>query len=154
MFNLLWPFDLRFWKTILALNLIFNLQIEAAHLRSRCQNQYNDLGYCVVSDFCKTSNGINIGKCPNRGFSVDEICCYTLPCSDLEEFFHHAEQNSTSRKKRAILHDPTEPVQTKMDPFCGIRIENDFQQSRFSENQTPLRLVFHVNFDLFMQNLS
>ena len=66
----------------LAWNLIFIRQIDAAHLRARCQNQNGDLGFCVMKDFCKTSNGINIGLCPNReDFFVNEICCYDLPCS-------------------------------------------------------------------------
>ena len=121
-------------------NLIFIRQIDAAHLRARCQNQNGDLGICVMKDFCKTSNGINIGLCPNRAdFFVNEICCYDLPCSKFEEFFN---QKSVSRKKRAILHDPTVPIQmTKVDPVCGLRIDNENEEGQRSQP----RFVFHVH---------
>ena len=127
-------------------NLIFNRQIDAAHLRARCQNQNGDLGFCVMKDFCKTSNGINIGLCPNReDFFVNEICCYDLPCSRFEEFFN---QKSVSRKKRAILHDPTVPIQmTKIDPVCGLRIDNENEEGQ----RTQPRFEFHVH--LVGQNL-
>ena len=65
--------------------------------------------------------------------------------SRFEEFFN---QKSVSRKKRAILHDPTVPIQmTKIDPVCGLRIDNENEEGQ----RTQPRFVFHVH--LVGQNL-
>ena len=127
------------FKIFLAWNLLFNVQSDAAP--KRCQNHHGDIGFCILKDICEKIDGINIGSCPTNSF-LEEVCCYSLPCSSLEQFL--LSQRSTRRTKRAIVHENS-PLKTTVDPVCGLRMEDD---EPIGAQRNPMRLVFRVQFEL------
>jgi len=130
------------FKIFLTWSLIFKLSIEAAVVKTRCQNQNGDLGSCVMKDSCSSSQGVNIGLCPSKGFFHEEICCYDLPCRgiNLRESLRLAMSRNSTRKrsKRSMVHDDDVPIMAQVDPICGLRL-GSVETQHFSQRGTPQR---------------
>ena len=123
--------------TILLLSPI--LLVHSSPTRTQCQNDLGDTGTCLPKGICKESKGISIGLCPPRGLLT---CCLALPCSNFENLVKFRQNGGNRRTKRSILHPSLPILQAKVDPLCGLRVDENNEISgdkRFtSERQSQL----------------
>ena len=102
---------------------------------TRCKNEFGDTGTCVHQRDCLESRGIAIGLCSPRG---NLACCLNLPCSNLSNLLASKNRRRhNNRSKRAILHPSIPILHAKIDPVCGLRI--DESENDTSTNERSMR---------------
>ena len=106
---------------------------------SLCQNQYGDIGTCLPKAECAKSRGVNIGSCPRQ---PENTCCLHLPCSS---DFIADNLNKKRRRKRAILHASVVPA--KMDPVCGLRLDDDLSPEQQRNQLRQEQLINGITLD-------